>query len=125
MGYTHYWDNPGFTDEQWKAARLHAAKILPASSIPVQFEYDDDQLPLFNDNLIRFNGVEGDGHETFYLEKTPSRSFGFCKTAQKPYDEIVVAMLVMLSEVNLKFTWSSDGDAADHVDGIELFQRAA
>jgi len=123
MGYTHYWKNEGFTPEQWGEACEISRKIIDASAVPVQFEYDQDDDPEVSPSLIRFNGVEDDGHETFYL--TPvSDSFSFCKTARKPYDEIVVAVLGALAEINPHFSWSSDGDAQDHIDGIALYQRA-
>lgn len=125
MGYTHYWDNPGFTDDEWTEARKFAKRIIAATDVPVQYEDDIPTAPEISDELIRFNGVGEAAHETFFIEKHPSRGFGFCKTAYKPYDEVVVAMLIMLSRVNSRFTWSSDGDESDHVYGAELFQRAA
>ena len=125
MGYTHYWDNPGFTNDEWSEAQKYAKRIVGATYVPIQFEDDIAAAPQIDNDVIRFNGVGGAAHETFFVEKHPNRGFGFCKTAYKPYDEVVVAMLIMLSRVNPRFTWSSDGDDSDHVEGMKLFQRAA
>jgi hypothetical protein len=123
MGYTHYWRNSaGFTDEQWNEAIARAKSILNFTNIPVQWECDTEAPPELSHEMIRFNGVDDEGHETFLV--TPRQSGEFCKTARKPYDEIVVAMLTMLSEVNPEFTWSSDGNDEDHRAGINLYRNA-
>ena len=124
MGYTHYWDNPGFTDDEWTEARKFAKRIVAKTVVPIQYEDDIAAAPEISDTTIRFNGVGGAAHETFHVERYPSRSFNFCKTAYKPYDSVVVAMLIMLTRVNPRFTWSSDGDDSDHVDGMKLFQHS-
>lgn len=124
MGYTHYWENPGFTDDEWTEARKFAKRIVAKTDVPIQYEDDVPTAPEISAELIRFNGVGDAGHETFHVQRYPSRSFNFCKTAFKPYDEVVVAMLIMLSRVNPRFTWSSDGEPSDHVNGLELFKRA-
>lgn len=122
MGYTHYWDNAGFTPHQWKEACTNAKLIIRASDVPVQWEYDDNRKPEISRRCIRFNGVDGDGHETFYIDR--QRSSGFCKTAREPYDEIVVAILIMLVKVSEEFGWTSDGSGPDFADGIALYERA-
>ena len=123
MGYTHYWNHTGFSNEQWRLARKNAKKILEASSIPVWREYDEDAPPVVSLKEIRFNGIENTGHETFLISRFPTRS-DFCKTARKPYDTIVVAILGMLSDINDEFNWGSDGDKEDHAEGIELYNKA-
>jgi len=123
MGYTHYWNHNGFNKEDWAIAQDGARRIIEASEVPVQFEYDDDALPDISDDVIRFNGIDDDGHETFYMPRTDI-SFAFCKTARKPYDEIVVAILGMLADINSVFEWSSDGSSQDHADGKALYNEA-
>jgi len=125
MGYTHYWQNPGFTQDEWTEVRKFAKRIVAETDVPIQFEDDIATAPQIDNEVIRFNGVGDAAHETFYLAKQPSSSFQFCKTARKPYDEVVVAMLIMLSTVNPIFSWSSDGQPADHVDGLSLFGRTS
>ena len=122
MGYTHTWNSDGFTDEQWMLARYRMRRIIAHSNVDVQYEDDDVRPPLIDATVIRFNGVEEDGHETFLITKDGGAEF--CKTARKPYDEIVVAALGMLGELNPTFRWRSDGDPADHVDGKALHDKA-
>ena len=122
MGYTHYWDNDGFTEKQWTLARYRMRRIIAHSDVDVRSEYDDSRAPAITDSDIHFNGVGDDGHETFFVAKEGGSEF--CKTARKPYDEIVVAALGMLSNLNPNFRWMSDGDPEDHVDGKLLCDKA-
>ncbi len=84
-----------------------------------------------SDDLILFNGQ----HETFVMIRAARESceetrdlgttFGFCKTAAKRYDPVVVACLLILDHVlagdPVGFSWSSDGTwPKEHADGIEL-----
>jgi hypothetical protein len=121
MGYTHYWKTgTEFTAEQWKQVMKLTREIIQLSSVDVHKEYDDPEAPVITKTLIRFNGVDEDGHETFWVE--PGKvDFAFCKTARKPYDEIVVACLMMMEDINRGFSWSSDGDAEDHREGLALY----
>lgn len=123
MGYTHYWDHDNFTDSEWDQVKTLAPKIIAASDVPVQFECDDDAPYALDDEVLRFNGVDDDGHETFYFNRYGT-DFRFCKTAMKPYDEIVVAMLIMMTHIKPSFSWSSDGDSEDHEDGQDLYLTA-
>jgi len=122
MGYTHYWKSAGFNAEQWaKLSDGARAIILAAGSagIALAGEWDEPvDLPVVDGDCIRFNGTGNDGHETFYLAVAPVE-FGFCKTAFKPYDAAVVAILMLASECG-PFTWSSDGDEEDWAGGREL-----
>ena len=92
MGYTHYWTKSrNFTDEEWFDIMKGAASVLTtamASGITLVYEYDKpDQKPLVSNEVIRFNGIDEDGHETFYFDVC-ANDFEFCKTARKDYDEI-------------------------------------
>jgi len=110
MGYTHYWKSEQeFTPKQWTKLCQVTKAIFDATDIPVQYEYDDNRSPEISPQHIRFNGVENDRHETFVLN-CGLIEFDFCKTACKPYDEIVVAILIAAADINKEFSWSSDGD---------------
>lgn len=88
----------------------------------------------FDKNKIHFNGSNGNkrvhasvncwadspdtdaGHETFHLCRTwkpafagETTGFGCCKTARKPYDIVVCAVLI-LAHYHLGLTVSSDGE---------------
>lgn len=117
MGYTHYW---GFrqapTKAEWKKAIDLCKKIIKACNVPVQFEYDVKKTPELSEDLIRFNGVEDDGHETFYVQPIVS-DFNFCKTARKPYDLVVCACLIAMKKTFGDKMWvHSDGELDDGWD---------
>lgn len=134
MGYTHYWRQyRDFTDEEWDYAREFFHKGLELLSEDLSFQttahdWGNDPVsirgpqgtgePLCNENEIGFNGCKSLDldHESFYVQKiasgyvwSPTQRFFFCKTARKPYDVLVVAMLMMFHEMNPWFEWSSDG----------------
>jgi len=122
MGYTHYFtQNRSITDSEWALLCTNIREVINAvsDSIPVQFEYDTNEPAMLDDHMIRFNGVEDDGHETFILEREGA-GFSFCKTARKPYDTVVTASLLIAQKV-APGAWdvSSDGDSDDW-HGLEL-----
>ena len=75
--------------------------------------------PEINDNFISLNGEGEDSHESFYLQRTGNEEFEFCKTAQKPYDTLVVAVLTIVSDLGYT-EFSSDGDDEDLEEGRKL-----
>lgn len=122
MGYTHYWnDTKSITPELLDAARKILAKAQERG-IPLAFEYGHPtDPPVANSEGIRFNGIGDEGHETFHFQ--PGVDFAFCKTACKPYDVAVVAMLATISHLGLAEV-SSDGNADDWQDGVRLAREA-
>lgn len=114
MGYTHYW-NPtvGFSEEEWDRLCTFATGLVAAckrSGPDICLECDlPDEEPLITKDVIQFNGKEDEGHETFSLRRD-EKGFNFCKTARKPYDAAVVAMLIKASEICPTFNSSGDGD---------------
>jgi len=91
-----------------------------AKKIELAFECDIPKPPEVSNEMIRFNGVNGEGHETFiFFKKMPkeissdksSRHFYFCKTARKPYDLAVCLVLLSLAQHAPKSVeLGSDGD---------------
>ena len=123
MGYTHYWyRQKTLPKELFKAFSIDCKKLADELKVPIQFEYDCSDPPVFSDDLVRFNGFEGNGHETFYLERINENKlerinenkqyFTFCKTARKPYDILVACCLIAFAyhfeNCNIKVV--SDGD---------------
>lgn len=116
MGYTHYFHQQRkATSDQWQAIcedfkRLMTACLLADDPLLIQREYDNASAPEINDDEILFNGIEDDGHETMVLERKGT-DFQFCKTARKPYDRVVVALLILANH-HAPGVWkiSSDGD---------------
>jgi len=93
---------------------------------------------MIDDDIIRFNGVEDDGHETFILTRTKRAkydyesqeeydvdgAFDFCKTARKPYDVLVTSSLLAAMRIaNGAWVVGSDGDEYDWEKGIALVTK--
>ena len=122
MGYTHYWyRKEELSRSKFRLAIADIRKVEQHLNPEIQFEYDEDKPVVFNDKLIRFNGIGENGHETFYVERKhktsfpqkddAGRFFAFCKTNEKPYDEFVCCCLIILNHYfGEDFVVSSDGD---------------
>jgi hypothetical protein len=132
MGYTHYWKTAKpIPLKTWQLICDDAEKIIAASPVPLAWEYDEPKkVPEVKRQnadggaaLIRFNGVEDDGHETFFFEQA-AQKFAFCETANKPYDVVVTAVLAAIADWAWMVKVSSDGDLADWQDGLELAKKA-
>jgi len=96
-------------------------KAIEVANVPLtHYDRDEDGEPLLNNEVIIFNGVDEDGHESFRLVFGNS-GFNFCKTARKPYDVLVVACLIKAEELGLIEKFRSDGDSADLKDGQVLY----
>lgn len=147
MGYTHYFpQRRDFTPNEWMDVRTAAKRIIDtakAEGVVVCFEYDAaDKPPVTDAKLIRFNGVGDDGHETFIVYrrvsdmgatwevyanelKTRGEIFNFCKTAAKPYDVVVTAILAAIDLMAPgALGIESDGEAANWEEGVRLANRA-
>jgi hypothetical protein len=112
MGYTHYYEHKETSEPRWNLILRDCKKL--AASLPTGVEiagWDGTGEPVFNDNQIRFNGVAPHSHETFVLERCPGENqFAFTKTAQKPYDLLVCACLLVYKRHSPdSMSLSSDG----------------
>ena len=126
MGYTHYWRGKGeFTVSEWAAICADARKILKTTRVKLWHEYDEPLAgPEITETHIQMNGAGDDGYETFVLTKHPS-DFEFCKTAQKPYDAVVCAILISAHKhAPDVLTISSDGERADWAPGLTIVTAA-
>ena len=126
MGYTHYFTlSKNTTKEQIKkmiAFTNTAIKLFGDDQI-VNGMGDEGTKPEVTEDIISLNGKEDNSHETFQLSFN-SGEWGFCKTARKPYDMVVVACLIFAEQNNVIKEWSSDGDDEDHEYGKALFEKA-
>lgn len=120
MGYTHYWaivkreDDQDF-DRLFREATEEIRQLLFYNTehlkIPLaSWNGDEGTVLELRDDLIAFNGVGADSHESFVV-MPEAADFEFCKTARKPYDLIVCVSLMILAETlgPERFTFSSDG----------------
>lgn len=124
MGYTHYWHNSkGFNDKQWKLLQDAAHRIFMGAAVKLGNAHGHDS-PEISDERIAFNGWEDDGedYETCAIERR-GEEFSFCKTARRPYDTYVVALIDCAERINKDFTWSSDGDDEEVGEGRVLAER--
>lgn len=125
MGYTHYFGPKSFKPAEFnsivKASKEVIRIVTEEMKIPIVYEYDEtDKPPVCEGELIRFNGADDDGHETFSLDVNNGRDF--CKTARKPYDIAVTAVLCLAHHYG-GLDVASDGDPEDWEDGLALAQR--
>lgn len=107
MGYSHYFKQTDIpTVPQWNAFLEGVKKLVSASPVKLAGGLGEaGTLPEITEDTICFNGLgPEDDHETFWLmrDSSPERRewdegkfpFNFCKTARKPYDLIVCAVLI-------------------------------
>tara|TARA_R110002167_G_scaffold299151_1_gene503494 strand:- start:652 stop:1098 length:447 start_codon:yes stop_codon:yes gene_type:complete len=123
MGYTHYWrPTRDLTEDEWDNIRQVAKTILKDNhGIILDNEPTDSQNLSITYESILCNGIGDDGHETFYLTRKMRNDFEFCKTAQKPYDKYIVAMLIAVAQITDSISVSSDGDQEDWLEGLQLY----
>lgn len=133
MGYTHYWyRKPELDAKTFVEFSKDIARLIASAAVPVAREYDDPQTrPLVDVDEIRFNGIDGDGHETFHIgmknggrKQDDGTVFDFCKTARKPYDLLVTASLIAAKKhFGEDIKVSSDGDDEDWEEARDLCER--
>ncbi len=136
MGYTHYIDQKSELPlDKFKLFADECETIIQHSNIPVQFDWDDSNPHQITQEIVRFNGVNDDGHETFCLDRifkplyrdeiSNGFYFSLCKTEKKPYDKVVVACLYAAKwHFKEDIQLSSDGNKQDRLIGYKLFIRA-
>lgn len=136
MGYTHYFTKKAaIPAKEWHAIATRAKRIIEVTTVPLAFEYDEpEEKPVADASQIRFNGVGNDGHETFLLTPDgPEQSkgkydegggFAFCKTARKPYDLAVCAVLLVVNKFAGKIVEvASDGTRDEWADAKAFAER--
>lgn len=148
MGYTHYHTRNA---KNKGSAYMFGKLALDAKAIITEAEkrgivirgYDGTGEPEFTEGYFRLNGDASEGldHETFAWEalpdqpewqrkhfeangRNPNEIFDFCKTAYKPYDTVVTAILIRakviygnLVEVRSDGDWNAGWQA-----GRELYE---
>lgn len=147
MGYTHYWTQTrDFTPEEMGDIGASVRRIInTVSGQVIVGNYDDAEArplvicggdgtgePEISKTRIWLNG-DGEhnlDHETFWVDAVrdtssprASEGWGFCKTAQKPYDIVVTAILTLLC-ASYDYQIGSDGDLDDWDAGVKLAEEA-
>lgn len=140
MGYTHYWTQQrDFDGDEFAEISADVLVVLADAAQRYEIAICDGAAtphtqPEATADLLAFNGTDvGDqGHEGFVLlreraqKNLPPERFGwdFCKTARKPYDIAVTAVLCYLGTVVESHAVSSDGSGRDWLAGLTLARQA-
>lgn len=141
MGYTHYWSAPknldsdaawddvcafvrGAIKEASGKPTTTAGGQYPGVSVVIRDGLGNGS-PVITPVLFSINGDASQDldHETFCIERGGGPD-DFCKTARKPYDVVVTAVLAYLAAY-YGLEVSSDGDAPDWEAGVALANRVA
>ena len=106
MGYTHHYRGWVSLDGDLLE---EIQEIIDASEVEIK-GWDGFGLPTIDEEKVSLNGTDADDekHETFTIVHGVNH-INFCKTAHKPYDEVVGAILLRVSHYNKRFKVSSDG----------------
>lgn len=115
MGYTHYFTLKNTKIQNGSKEQMMEAlkKVIKKYDAIICKEYDEpgEDAELTKD-YIRFNGIEDDGHETFYFGFTnkAKSEWNFCKTARKSYDlPVCECLLIIKAHYGDNVELSSDG----------------
>lgn len=138
MGYTHY----HIRDKRNKGSAYMFGKLaLDAKAIIAEAQkqgivvrgYLGTGEPEFTEAFFRFNGDASEGldYETFAWEAIPEQQsweegneiFDFCKTARRPYDAVVTAVLIRAKAIYGNcVAIRSDGSWQEWQAGRELYE---
>lgn len=132
MGYTHYWERRTGEHDAVKFgefARVAAIVVELATKRGVKIgdALGEGKPYVINEQKIALNGVGAESHESFVIARGSSEfggEFDFCKTNEKPYDVVVVAILVLYKYFFPEVVFSSDGGLADLQAGLALVREA-
>ncbi|MEU3904201.1 hypothetical protein AB0F20_10315 [Streptomyces goshikiensis] len=129
MGYTHsfaYAPQSETFRATWLRLRLDAAAVIDfAKAAGIQLAGPDGRgLPVVSEGMIAFNGQGEGACEFFRIELTPSRLsksgpfvWNFTKTAAKPYDMAVTAVLLRAHTLMPDhFAINSNGEWSDWME---------
>jgi hypothetical protein len=129
MGYTHYFPGLTATPEVIDDAR----KIIESSGVTICGPKGQGLPILDEEEGIRLNGfrMAGEASDTFHLRgrKEPHypEMWTFCKTDQRPYDEVVTAILIAAAVRAMDLPTGSvrsDGRWDNWASGVALFEKA-
>lgn len=138
MGYTHYWTQKrNFTRKAWAEISDDIATILKdvqhvQGVVLADWNGSAGTQPEFEADQISFNGLGDNSHESFTVDRVraPKQAWekhsgdGFCKTARKPYDLAVTAVLCYLATVAETHDVTSDGHGKNWLEGLAEARRA-
>lgn len=135
MGYTRYWNvneakmKEGF-DTEFLGRISNIVNAAKEYNIVIKNGLGEDK-PIINKELIALNGDASVGldHESLVFSKENPLGWGgsefdFCKTACKPYDAVVFAVLIVAEEYGYIREVSNDGPCEMDEIGMELLEKS-
>lgn len=134
MGYTHYWYRKRKIEESIMEKIVNDTyKVLSKLSIGLVGDYQAS-VPIINTDIILFNGLNDDAHETCVFPRifnpcdgikaiSNNLLFDCCKTANKPYDLAVTSFLIIAKHyLKDNLIVRSDGEISDWFEGQQVVQ---
>jgi hypothetical protein len=94
MGYTHYWTIKNAIEQSKWDDFLHGARQIIATAKDAGIFIAD----FSEGNTVHINGISYGAHEDFVIS-SDDVGYDLCKTAQKPYDTVVTAILIHAKKV--------------------------
>jgi hypothetical protein len=141
LGYCHYWARPAELPlGEFRSFAAECGTLRRALGVPVLGLFGGVKIggsfgygrPIFREHAIGFNGRPSCEplviYRVFHKPQQAPDKFGlywdYVKTNEKPYDELVVAVLVSFKHHFPTAALSSDGGERDWARGIALYERA-
>ncbi len=118
MGYSHYWSQAGTIETMpWSilCSMVEAiCKEAGGQGIKIDLEFSDEHLCV--------NGREPEDFADFWIDREGRKDFCHCKTGERPYDTVVVAICCVLEQfmAGKMFRVWSDGGPDDWQEGLAL-----
>ncbi len=130
MGWTHYWERQvELPSEDFKRALADCNKVIWLLDISLAGA-DGNGPPVFTDEEVVFNGVEGTNCEPFVFRHIqhprPERNvvFEYCKTEHLPYDLAVQCCLVVFHHYfEGLIEISTDGSDDDWQEAFDICRK--
>lgn len=127
MGYTSkFYKVKEISPSKWELFLVDFNKVLP--HFEDVLDKTTDQKLVMNNEIIFFNGIGDESHETFYIDRVSDENsketyhqderkgkyFECCKTNRNPYDLAVSSALIIAKKhFGEDFIVGSDGDNSD------------
>ncbi len=129
MGFTNYYtySDGALTHDEWDSlvafAKLAAQEVHDTTCTATEAFIDITGVPGC-ENLVIYR-ENCSLRRAFYGADRDGNVRAFCKTAQLPYDAVVVAVLIASQQVFLIDRWSSDGNTDDTRAGYDLYYKVS
>lgn len=109
MGYTHYFEGIGFLDDETLAEAKLIMTAAANKGIVIR-GWDGNDAPFIEDGFISLNGDESTDNDYESFEIGRDKKWSFCKTARRPYDAVVGAILIAVKQHQPDAKITSDGN---------------